>query len=76
MQDVKITLCCVTCDYCATRKIFFLEQFTLSDTPMYQLGFQYVFDFVCMWSIKFDKSIHPLVPAVYFQFSITAAGKR
>lgn len=47
-------------------------RFALSDAHMYQLRLQYAFDFICMWSIKFDKSIHPLVPAALFQFGITA----
>lgn len=31
-----------------------------------------MFDFICMWSNKFDKSIQLLVPAIYFQIVIMA----
>lgn len=55
LQDVEIILWCVMYDYCATWNIIFLGSFTLSDTHMYLLLLQYVFDFICMWSIKFDK---------------------
>lgn len=54
------------------QEISFLGRFALSDAHTYQLRLQHAFDFICMWSIRFDKSIHLLVPAVFFQFGMTA----
>ena len=57
MQDVKIILRDgVSCMITVEHEISFLGKFTLSDARVYPL--QYVFDFIRMWSIKFDKSVH------------------
>lgn len=58
--------------YYHTTFIYLLERFTLSDVHVHQLRIKYVFDIICMWSIKFD-TIYSQWCAIYFQFGITSA---
>ena len=54
------------------HEISFLGIFTLSDAHMHRLELRYVFDIIFMWCIKFEKSVHSLILAVYFKMCIAA----